>query len=370
MNQKALFVASSGQNVGKTTTCLGLLAGLRKRKIHVGFMKPVGQEFLTSDTGERADKDVVLFKEHFHLQEPLSSMSPILIPRGFTKQYLDGKIDLEHLKQQITQSYYNISKGKTCCIVEGTGHVGVGSICDLNNATVAKHLGIDILLILSGGLGSAFDTLMINKALCDQIGVQIKGVLLNKVLPEKIEMIRTYFSKALAKLNIPLLGCIPFNPLLSKPSMLDLSTLLNAPFLAGSDHALFHAKEVRLVATSLDRFKEILAEKQLLITPAIREDIIWATLTSFWDMKISQRKTLETGIILTGSIPCSEKIISELKKTNIPVLYTPENSFEVTKKITTHISKIRKEDLEKIGKAIEITENHIDFDLLEKVFNL
>jgi len=367
---KALFVASSGQNVGKTTTCLGLLAGLRKRKINVGFMKPVGQEFVTAESGECADKDVVLFKEHFHLKDPLHAMSPVLIPRGFTKQYLDGKIEIDSLTKEITTSFQAISQDKTCTVVEGTGHVGVGSICDLNNARVAQLLGIDILLILSGGLGSAFDTLMINKALCDQVGVKIKGVLLNKVLPKKIDMIEHYFSKALGKLNIPLLGCIPYLPILSKPSMLDLSSLLQADFISGKEHALFHAEDIRLVATSLDRFKEILAEKQLLITPAIREDIIWATLTAYWDKKISDRKHLETGIILTGSIPCSEKILGELRKANIPVLYTPDNSFEVTKKITTHISKIRKEDLEKIQKAIEVTESHINFDMLAEQFAL
>ncbi len=370
MNKRALFVASSGQDVGKTTTCLGLLAGLRKRVLHIGFMKPVGQQYVTSDEGEKADKDVLLFKEHFHLQELLSSMSPVLIPRGFTKEYLDKKISVQTLIEAIQSGYADVSQNKACTIVEGTGHVGVGSICDLNNATVAKHLGIDVLLILSGGLGSAYDTLMINKALCDHVGVKIKGVILNKVLPEKMEMISHYFTKALARHSIPLLGCIPFTPLLSKPSLLDLSHLLNAEFLSGRENALFHPDDIKLVATSLDRFKEILCEGQLLITPAIREDIIWATLTSFWDKKVMERERLHVGLILTGSIPCTQKIKDELEKAKIPVLYTSENSFDVTKKITTHISKIRKEDLEKIHTAIEIMEDHIDFPQLIKTFSL
>jgi len=44
MGRKAIFIAATGQNVGKTTICLGLPAGLRKRFSRVGFIKPVGQQ--------------------------------------------------------------------------------------------------------------------------------------------------------------------------------------------------------------------------------------------------------------------------------------------------------------------------------------
>lgn len=42
MRAKNVFVAATGQNVGKTTNCLGLFDRLRSRDFHVGFIKPVG----------------------------------------------------------------------------------------------------------------------------------------------------------------------------------------------------------------------------------------------------------------------------------------------------------------------------------------
>ena len=42
--RKAIFVAATGQNVGKTTVCLGLIAALKKKFPQLGFMKPVGQQ--------------------------------------------------------------------------------------------------------------------------------------------------------------------------------------------------------------------------------------------------------------------------------------------------------------------------------------
>ena len=77
MGSKGFFVASTGQNVGKTTTSLGLVAGLHKRKIQAGFMKPVGQEHVKLPSGEFVDKDVILFKEHFHLKDSYEHMSPV-----------------------------------------------------------------------------------------------------------------------------------------------------------------------------------------------------------------------------------------------------------------------------------------------------
>ena len=71
-------------------------------------------------------------------------------------------------------------------LVEGTGHCGVGSVVGLNNAEVAKMLGLEMVLVANGGLGSPFDELMLNKTLCDHTGTKIRGVIVNKVKPEKV----------------------------------------------------------------------------------------------------------------------------------------------------------------------------------------
>ncbi|MCB1110841.1 MAG: AAA family ATPase, partial [Chlamydiia bacterium] len=61
MSKKAFFIAATGQHVGKTTTCLGLVSGLMKKYKNVGFIKPIGQEHVEIETGVHVDKDVVLF---------------------------------------------------------------------------------------------------------------------------------------------------------------------------------------------------------------------------------------------------------------------------------------------------------------------
>ncbi len=363
--KKGLFVASTGQHIGKTTACLGLLSGLKKKIPKVGFMKPVGQEHVETDTGLHVDKDVILFKEHFALEDAYENMSPVLFPSGFTRRYLEGKIDETRLAERIKAAYRLISDQNDFTLIEGTGHIGVGSIVNLNNAQVAALLGLPIVLVAPGGLGSAFDELALNKNLCEKHGVEVIGVILNRVFPDKREMVISYMTKALARWKIPLIGCIPFDPFLSNPSMKDFEQLFNTRLLTGEEHRLRHFKHTRLVATSVDAYQEIIHPNQLIITPANREDIVLATLTKHWDLKItSPTEDLEAGMILTGRHPPRPAIVEQIKRSHIPMLYAPLSSYMAMKLITSYTAKIRQEDVMKVKEAIEVVEAHIDFELL------
>lgn len=365
MPGKGFFVASTGQNVGKTTTCLGLVAGLHKRKIKAGFMKPVGQEHLEVGNGEFVDKDVVLFKEHFKLKDAYENMSPVLIPPGFTKDFLDHKIHSHDLKVKIETSYDKLRKKNDFMVVEGTGHVGVGSIIQLNNAQVAQLLHLPVILIASGGLGSSFDELTLNKMLCDHYRIPVMGVILNRVKKEKKEMITHYMKKALKKWNVPLLGCVPYDAFLSTPTMQDLELLFDTSLITGEEHKLRHFETIRLVATSVDVFREMILPHQIIITPANREDIILATLTKQWEIKHNNLgEDLGAGLVLTGEHPPRHFIIEQIKKAHIPMLYTSVHSHVAMQMLSNYTAKIRKEDQAKIKEAIEVVESHIDFESL------
>jgi dethiobiotin synthetase len=145
-------VAATKQHVGKTTTCLALLSGLQKRFNQVGFLKPVGQQHVEvtdkNHNSLRVDKDVVLIKEHFHLDHvDYRYMSPVIIPRGYTKQYVDGEITLESQKMDVENAMEQVAADSDITLIEGTGHCAVGSIVGLNNAKVASLLGADMVLM-------------------------------------------------------------------------------------------------------------------------------------------------------------------------------------------------------------------------------
>ena len=65
------------------------------------------------------------------------------------------------------------------------------------------------LCISGGGIGRAIDEIMLNKALFDLCKVPVLGVIINKVLPDKLDKIKSIVSKGLERKGIRLLGVIP-----------------------------------------------------------------------------------------------------------------------------------------------------------------
>lgn len=357
--KRALFIAATGQNVGKTTLCLGILANLKRRFEQVGFLKPVGQQHVKVNNDIKVDKDVVLFKNYFKLVADWQDMSPVIIPAGFTRDFLDQKVTEEEMRQKIVQSFNKIYAQNDYTVVEGTGHIGVGSIVNMNNAKVASELGLDVVIIASGGLGSAHDELAMNVSMCQHYNLNVRGVILNRVLDDKREMIMDYIPKSLKKWGIPLLGCVPFNAFLNTPAIKDFEGLFNTALLSGEQYRYRHFQNTRLVAGSLETYRHEMQPNELVITPASREDIIKATLEKHY-----QSTDYQCGMILTSKHPPREEIIEELRKADLPVLYAPLCSYDAMKMITGFIAKIRTEDVLKVEQAIKLVEEYIDLDLL------
>lgn len=362
--KNAIFIAATGQNVGKTTLCLGIIAALKKRFSSIGFIKPVGQQHVKIDRTINVDKDAVLFKEHFHLPSPWQDMSPVIIPSGFTRDFIDHKITEQAMLEKINQSFKKISAEHHYTVVEGTGHVGVGSIINLNNAKVAAHLGLEMVIIASGGLGSAYDELALNISMCHQHNVKVHGVILNRVLDDKREMVLDYFPRALAQWNIPLIGCVPYNAFLNTPAIKDFEILFETTLLSGERHRYRHFQHSRLIAGSLESYEQDMMPNELVITPASREDIILATLKKHHEWQEIHGKDFQGGLILTSQNPPRDEIVGEIRKTDLPVLYAPIGSYDAMKMITSFIAKIRTEDVLKVEKAIKLVEENVDFDLL------
>ncbi len=364
MKKKGIFIAATGQNVGKTTLCLGIFSGLKKRFSSVGFIKPVGQQHVSINNEETVDKDAVLFKEHFHLNSAWSDISPIIFPTGFTRDYLDGIIIEEAMHKKIDAAFHKIYSSHDYTIVEGTGHVGVGSIVNLNNAQIASQLGLDMVIIASGGLGSAHDELALNMMLCKEYEVKVRGVILNKVRDDKREMILNYFPKTLRQWNIPLLGCVPYNDFLSNPTIKDFEYLFDSTLLSGEQHRYRHFTQIRLVAGSLKAYLDDLIPNSLIITPASREDIISATLHIHRKSRGQNGIDFGGGMILTSRHPPEQSILNLIKNVDIPILYVPLCSYDAMKLITSYNAKIRWEDIPKVKQAIDLVEQHIDFNQL------
>ena len=75
-------------------------------------MKPVGQRTVI-DHGQPADEDAVLMHETFDIPADYQAMSPVHIPRGFTKAYIAGEV-VEDLGARIVAARTRSRRATRC----------------------------------------------------------------------------------------------------------------------------------------------------------------------------------------------------------------------------------------------------------------
>ena len=316
---------------------MAIVAGAIKAlgETNVGFMKPVGQKHVIVENDLKVDKDVVLFKQHFNLVKcAYRDLSPVVMPSGYTKNFLDGKITETEQITAVKRSYEAISSQHKFTVVEGTGHCGVGSIVNLDNARVASLLGLDLILVVNGGLGSAFDELALNRLACENHNVKVKGVIVNKVLPSKVDMIQDYMSRALSRWKVPLLGVVPDGPYLSQPSMLDFEELFRSKLLSGREDLLRHYDQITLVSMDLRRFSKRLRterhSKTLFVTHASRLDIVLSFISHSKIHESIWKEPFQAALVLAGGsdIDSTEKqsLIELIQSQNRPVLFSTKST--------------------------------------------
>ena len=107
-------------------------------------------------------------------------MSPIAVEPDFTRKYLQSSNN-EALVKKIIKAFDRVAWEKDFVLCEGSGHAGVGSVFDLSNAQVAKILGAKVIIISQGGIGKPIDEVYLNQAVFEREGVEVIGVILNKV---------------------------------------------------------------------------------------------------------------------------------------------------------------------------------------------
>src|ERR1700751_4637460 len=199
-----VFIAATRQNEGKTTASLGLISALQQYYPRIGYIKPVGQRFVEIED-EKIDEDTVLMDAVFRLNCPLVDMSPIAVEPDFTRKYLQAANN-DALVKKIQKAFDRVAWEKDFVLCEGSGHAGVGSVFDLSNAQVAKLLGAKVIIVSQGGIGKPIDEVSLNQALFEKEGVPVIGVILNKVLPEKIDFVTEFARRGLKRKGLELLG--------------------------------------------------------------------------------------------------------------------------------------------------------------------
>jgi len=358
---KKIFIAATRQNEGKTTVSLGMMLVLPKYIKDVGFIKPVGQRYITTADGKKVDEDAILIHEVCKIYENPKDMSPIAIDRDFTRRQIQNP-DTENLKNRIVDSFTRVSKGKDFVLIEGTGHAGVGSVFNMNNASVAKLLQAKVVIVTLGGIGRPIDEIMMNRCLFERSGVQVIGAILNKAIPEKMDGVKKHVSKYLEGVGMKLLGVIPYNPVLSGPTMAQIFAEMDAEIIHGEEYLNNEVRHVIVGAMMPHQALRYVKDQFLLIVPGSREDNILAALSTTLLSKESGKRV--SGMVLTGEDSPHESVLEIIRSTNIPILQVRQDSYTTASRINELTVKIRPTDTNKIKLVQKLVKEYVDIDML------
>jgi dethiobiotin synthase len=354
--KRKIFIAATGQNVGKTTVSIGLFHKLRTLGYDTGFIKPVGQRYVT--VGKlKVDEDSYLVYNTYPTKCPLKDMNPIAVPRGFTTDYINHPHPSD-IKKKIKKSYKKVNEYSKFTVIEGTGHAGVGSVFDTSNAVVAKLLRSKVVIVSTGGIGKAIDEVMLSVNLFKKYNVEVMGVIINKVLEEKYERIKETVNKGLRRLGTRVLGVVPYKRRLSSPNMLQICNVTGGEFIACKEKQFNTIEHIIVGGMTVRNVLPRLGKDTLIITPADREDVIFSIIN--YNLFGSSKNKSVAGILIAGSVKLHRALMPLLKQSTVPIILCKYDTYDSASVVHDLTVKIQTNDEEKIKLSQDLVNTYVN----------
>jgi BioD-like phosphotransacetylase family protein len=330
-------------------------------------------------------------KSVFALPDQLAAMSPVHIPRGFTKAYIAGEV-VEDLGARIVAAQATYREHDVL-LVEGTGHAGVGAVIGLSNAAVAAALGAPAIIISEGGVGRPIDEIVLNASLFERHGVPVAGAIVNKVDVAAQPGIREVLERGLAPYGIPLLGILPVRPILSNPTLEMIAEgLAGEQIHAGPDLERV-IDGVAIGAMEPRHMLERVGPGTLVIVPGDREDVILTLTTAHLARRfrvagaaeaariaqIAAEATNErtanvdghegaaVGLVLTGGYRPRDAVIAAIRQADLFATLVREDTYVVASEVHDLLVKTHPADREKIELIKALVADHLDIGRLLEV---
>ncbi|MBI9041376.1 phosphate acetyltransferase [Lutibacter sp.] len=358
---KAIYIATSEANSGKSIVALGLMRMLLGKTAKVGYFRPI----IDGHKGGKKDNHINTIISHFELD--MNPSEAFAFTRAeFISKRNQGKES--EIFDTIIEKYKAIEEKNDFVLVEGSDFSGEGTAIELDaNILVAKNLGIPAIIV-SSGVGKTLDEFINGLHLAydsfREKEVKVLAVIANKVQEKNIEIVREGVEKNLPKdvsVNV-----IPLIPSLQNPTIKEIAKAIDAKVLFGKEFINNQTTTFKVGAMQLRNYLTHLEQDCLIITPGDRADIILGALQA----NISSNYPSISGIVLTGGILPEEPIVKLIEGLQqiVPILTVNGGTFDVANKIGAVRSHMYAENKEKIITSLNIFDKYCDAEKLTEKF--
>ncbi len=336
---RSLYI--SGPSVsGKTSICVGLALKAQEEGYSVAYFKPVGN---VAGAGAE-DEDTVLMKELLDLKDAVDTITPFKIsPYYLTKYGPAGE-----MKSTILKSFKTLSKKSDILIVEGAHSPHSMASVGLDDSSIARDLGSDVVAV--GRVGNDLDL--------DQITFYtehfrarnpLRGVILNNVPRGAYDKAKGVYKDILEERGLMVLGIIPEQLEMTAPTVQEICDVLGGEVLAGKETMQRIVEDILVGAMTLEgalRYFRRSANKAV-ITGGDRSDIALAAL-----------ETSTSILILTGNLYPDVKVLARAREKGVAVLLVPNDTYTTIEKLHMVSRKIRPGDERGIKAAMESVDKY------------
>ena len=356
---KAIYIATSDQNSGKSIITLGLMSILIGKTAKVGYFRPIVEDFVDGELDNHIETVLSYFDLDIKFEDAYAITKSKLI-----KKKNKGKIG--EVLDLIIEKYKKLEERFDFVLVEGTSFTGEGTSIELDlNVLIAKNLGIPTIIIGSGvgkTLEELVDSLYLVYDSFKVKEVEVLSVFANKVQPENIELVTKSLQKSLPS-NV-LVNTIPIISSLDNPTMQEIVNELDAKVLFGENYLNNEIGHFSVGAMQLHNYLVHLNDNALVITPGDRSDIILGALQA----NESVNYPTISGIILTGNIVPEESILKLIEGLSaiVPIIAVDGGTYHITNKIGAIRSEIYANNTHKIETSITTFEKYVDNEALSE----
>lgn len=176
MTCKSLFITATGTDIGKTYVSALLVKKMQDLNLKCGYYKPALSGAVTGLVS-----DVEYVKNIANLEDDMAYVSYIF-EEAVSPHLASKRCGIEISVDKILNDYLNLLKNMDYMVVEGAG----GITCPFNLSEeeklllpdVIKALGLDILIVADGGLGT-INSVLLTVEYAKSKGINVKGIILN-----------------------------------------------------------------------------------------------------------------------------------------------------------------------------------------------
>ncbi len=356
MKKKSLYITPIESNIGSLILSLGLMAFLKRKIKRVGYFHPIIKDRIGGK-----DEHISFMIEHFNLQQDYDKSFSFTVKE--VEKLVSENREIE-VYEKIIKDFKNFEKAYDFVLCEGLAKTSFTGAFDFDiNIEIGKNIGSSFIALASGRSkekNEIFEEIKIESETLKKEGCTQTASFVNRVDKKIIEELKKEVESDIPVFFLPELQD------LNLPTIDEIKEALGAKEVFVNDKNRKNVvSQSKIVAMSLEHYLERIEDRDLVIVPFDRNDIIVGSVAATYSMNYPK----VSGILLTAGAEINsyvERLLKGFHKLSVPILSVETDTYTTAVNVNKIQAKITVDNQTKISLAKELFDLNVDGKVLEE----